>query len=129
MDQRPTLSISLTAKDAAAAFDFYVNGMGAKELTKMTTPDGNVGHSELQIGDTAFYLSCESSDWQAVGLGENETAPCSIIMESQDCDADFNRAIEAGATVIFPPSDSEGVGRMALIRDPFGYRWALIKRT
>ncbi|MGD9326952.1 MAG: hypothetical protein PVG26_23245, partial [Desulfobacterales bacterium] len=42
-----------------------------------------------------------------------------------DCDRSFHRAIEAGARSLTEPTDLFWGTRSALIRDPFGYRWAV----
>ena len=44
-----------------------------------------------------------------------------------DCDATFATAAERGATVLMPPSDAPGVGRLAMLKDPAGAPFALIK--
>ena len=92
-------------------------------------PDGSLIHSELKVGDSTLYLSDESPEWSAVGLAEGATAPCVFFVESDDSDADLDRAVGAGATVVFTPVDREGVGRTGVVRDPFGYRWAFIDRS
>ena len=40
----PTLALSLTVEDTAAALDFYTKAFGMKELFPMPTPDGTVVH-------------------------------------------------------------------------------------
>ncbi|WP_310718534.1 VOC family protein [Streptomyces lydicus] len=44
-----------------------------------------------------------------------------------DCDATFNAAVDHGATVLIPPTDAPGVGRLAMVKDPAGAPFALIK--
>ncbi|MFG2136408.1 VOC family protein [Streptomyces sp. NPDC048650] len=44
-----------------------------------------------------------------------------------DCDATFAAATARGATVLIPPSDAPGVGRLAMLKDPAGAAFALIK--
>lgn len=45
----------------------------------------------------------------------------------EDCDATYAAATERGATTLFPPMHVPGVGRMAMVKDPFGATFALIK--
>lgn len=49
--------------------------------------------------------------------------------EVDDCDATVAAAAQRGATVVLPPHDAEGVGRLALLVDPFGALFALITST
>ncbi|MGI5467345.1 VOC family protein [Streptomyces sp. CA-132043] len=44
-----------------------------------------------------------------------------------DCDATAAAATERGATALIPPVDAEGVGRLAMLRDPYGAVFAIIK--
>ncbi|WP_405783434.1 VOC family protein [Streptomyces sp. NBC_00859] len=44
-----------------------------------------------------------------------------------DCDTTFAAATGHGATALMPPSDVPGVGRLAMLRDPAGAVFALIK--
>ncbi len=57
-ENEPTVSVSLTMKNAADALDFYTRAFGAKELYRMPMPDGTgVAHGEFMIGNTKFYIS------------------------------------------------------------------------
>ncbi len=44
-----------------------------------------------------------------------------------DCDAVVAKAAERGATVLMPGTDMEGVGRIALLKDPEGAHFALLR--
>jgi len=48
----PTISVSLTVKDANSALKCYSEAMGANELFRMPAPDGGVAHAEFMIGNT-----------------------------------------------------------------------------
>ncbi|MGW1988980.1 VOC family protein [Embleya sp. NPDC001921] len=57
-----------------------------------------------------------------------ETTPqWQIYIGVDDCDASFARAIELGATELTAPYDIPDVGRIAMVNDPFGARFAMIK--
>ncbi|MFI1362627.1 VOC family protein [Streptomyces griseochromogenes] len=47
--------------------------------------------------------------------------------EVSDCDATLAKATEAGATAIIPATDAEGIGRFAMLLDPAGAPFAIIK--
>jgi uncharacterized protein len=44
-----------------------------------------------------------------------------------DCDASFSQAQELGAAVMAPPMDIPGIGRFAILADPQGAVFAIIK--
>ena len=50
----------LVIKGAAKAIDYYKNIFGATVLVRMDSPDGKVGHAELQIGDSRIMLADEN---------------------------------------------------------------------
>lgn len=121
---RPTVSLSLTVKDAAAALRFYTDALGAEEVFRMPAPDGQVVHAEFKIGDTNIYISDEAPDWHAYAMPAGGTASCLFAIRVDDCDAAFQRAVEAGAEALSQPQDQFWGVRSAIIKDPFGYRWS-----
>ena len=50
---------------------------------------------------------------------------CTVSLVVDDADAWFNRARDAGAEIVRPPSD-EFYGRSAKLRDPFGHTWGIV---
>lgn len=120
----PTVSISITVKDAAAALEFYTKAFGAVESFRLSAPDGSVGHAEFDIGDSHLFISGESPDWQAHAMPEGVTASCLFAIHTEDCDAAYAKAIAAGATSVTAPEDHFWGTRDAVVRDPFGYRWS-----
>lgn len=50
-----------------------------------------------------------------------------IYIESDDVQADLDRVIAAGATLVSPPMDLPGVGTMGFFRDPAGQVTGLLK--
>ena len=52
-----TVTPNLIVKDGIKAIEFYKKVFGAKEIMRMTTPDGKaISHAELQIGDSIIML-------------------------------------------------------------------------
>lgn len=120
----PTVSLSLTVKDAAAALEFYAAAFGARELFRMPKPDGSVRHAEFMIGNTHVYISGEAEAWHAFAMPEGTMASCLFIIATDDCDKSHARAVEAGAVSLNAPMDRFFGARSSLLRDPFGYRWS-----
>src|SRR5687767_2780511 len=101
-----TLTPYITVRGAHHAIEFYKKAFGAKEVgERLLMPDGKVAHAQLQIGDSQFMLSDESEvvptkSPQTLG---NTTGCFNFYVE--DVDSFFVRAVEAGATVVFPLSN------------------------
>ncbi|MBD5780184.1 VOC family protein [Pelagicoccus sp. NFK12] len=121
----PTVNLSLTVKDGNKALDFYANAFGATELYRMPTPAGGVAHAEFQIGSSKIYLSDESEDWHAYAMPAGAKASCLFSIAVENCDEACAKALGAGAEVLNEPADMFWGARYAMVKDPFGYRWAL----
>ncbi|PIE73851.1 MAG: hypothetical protein CSA20_01170 [Deltaproteobacteria bacterium] len=126
--KEPTVSISLTVKDAAQALEFYRTALGAKECFRVNAPDGTVAHAEFTIGNTLLYISGEAEAWHALAMPENSMASCLFSIASKNCDASYERAVDAGAKPLSPPTDQFWGVRSSMVKDPFGYRWSFTQR-
>ncbi len=113
----------LIVKGAAAAIDFYKAAFGAIELTRMTQPDGRVGHAEIKIGDSPVMLADEFPD---VGARSPQTiggSPVSLMIYVPDVDGTVAKAVAAGATLTRPVADQFYGDRVGGVTDPFGHSW------
>ena len=113
----------LCCRGAADAIDFYVAVFGATEVgERFVDAEGKVGHAELRFGDSAVMLA---EEYPGYGMSPVDLAdvPVSINLYVPDIDAVVERAIERGAKVTAPISESFHGSRGATLRDPFGHRW------
>src|SRR5437016_11842399 len=90
-----TVTPYLTCKNSAKAIDFYKSVFGATEITRMTGPDGKVGHAELKIGDSLIFLADEFPGMNSAPTPGVKNA-CGIFLYLENVDATFNRAVAAG---------------------------------
>jgi PhnB protein len=127
--EEPTVSFSLTVKDASGALRFYSEALGAEELFRLPTPEGGLAHAEFMIGNTRIYISDEAAEWHAFAMIEGAVAACLFSIMTDDCDASYDRAIKAGAESLSEPKNQFWGTRSALIKDPFGYRWSFIQKV
>ena len=113
-------------KEAAAALKFYEGAFGAETLDEpFTTPDGNVVHAEMRIGDSVVFVTDEG-DGDGVApasVGGEVTAVMALTVP--DVDALWARAVGAGCEVIYPLADQFYGDRGGRLRDPFGHQWML----
>jgi uncharacterized glyoxalase superfamily protein PhnB len=117
----------LTIRGAAAAIEFYKTAFGAIETLRLAGgPDGQqVMHGEIQIDDSIVMLSDEFPEMGALSPTHFNGATGSLMIYVEDCDAVFNRAVAAGATVTMPLADMFWGDRMGQVRDPFGHKWSI----
>jgi PhnB protein len=105
------------------AIAFLAKVFGAEEKLCMKTPEGRVGHAEVEIGDSVIMMADENPDIQAFAAAHYGGSPVSLMVYVDDCDTAYARAIEAGAKSVREPADQPYGDRMAGILDPFGYKW------
>ena len=122
-----TVTPQLTLDNAAKAIDWYKQALGAEEVARAVGPNGAVMHAEIRIGNSLIMLNDSMmGDKDAVALGGS---PASLWLYVEDCDALFNRAVAAGATVFGGPmgqlTDQFWGDRSGSIVDPHGYRWTI----
>ena len=122
-DGYPRVTPYLCTDGATEAIRFYAEVLGATERMRMPAPGGKVGHAELQIGDSVVMLADEFPDMGQLSPKTLGGTPVTISVYVEDVDAVCQRAQQAGATVLQPPTDQFYGDRSAQFEDPFGHRW------
>jgi PhnB protein len=117
-----TANACLVVDDAARAIEFYKRAFGATELMRLDDPSGNIMHAQIQIGDSPIDIAPEQGahNRSPHSLG-GSAVPIALYVE--DVDSFAERAIAAGAKVIFPIADQFYGDRGGRLQDPFGHMW------
>jgi len=117
--QRPGLTAItpyLIVRPAAEFIEFLKSAFDATEQLRMPAPDGSIMHAGVAIGNGAI----EVSD----GNEQYPPAPADIHIYVDDADATFAKALKAGATSIYAPTDEHPSGdRWGAAKDQFGNNW------
>jgi PhnB protein len=124
----PALSPHLTVADAAAAIDFYGKAFDAAEVMRLPRPDGKLVHASVRINGFLVMLNDdfpEMSDGRSMTPPSLGGTPVTIHLTVPDVDAAFQRALDAGATVVVPLDDQFWGDRYGMVEDPFGHHWSL----
>lgn len=122
----PAVTPYIVVNDARRAIEWYTKVFGA-ELRGETyiMDDGSIGHAELAIGDGVVMLADEASGGdvpvQAPQQGAKHSHSLHVTVDDVDATIDVARA--EGADIEREPVD-EPYGRVAVLIDPFGHRWA-----
>jgi PhnB protein len=118
-----SLTVYLAVKDADKAIDFYKKAFGAIEHFRLNGPDGKVMHTELQIGSSRLMMCdpCDQGGFASPDLDGKTSFAMHLYVP--DVDAQFKRAIDAGATVQREVQDQFYGDRMGTLKDPFGHLW------
>jgi len=124
-----TVTPHIVVPDAARAAEWYAQAFGADERNRIILPDGTVMTTELRFGDSAVMVAGEFQDMGIVSpLAIGGTATV-LQIYTEDVDALWYRALEAGAEVRHPLSDAFWGDRHGQITDPFGHRWNLAQHV
>ena len=120
-----TLTPYLTVDDASEAIEFYKRAFGAKEIMRMKTPDGSIGHAEIEIGDSRVMLSDPFPQSSVRPPKEIGGTTGSIFMYVEDVDEVVKQAVDAGATVTMEVDDQFWGDRFGTVSDPYGHVWSI----
>ena len=123
MNDITRLFTRLVVSDAAGAIDFYTRAFGAVEKGDRYVVDGKVVHAEVVVGPATLHLKDEGDgDPAPTTLGGT---PVILGIDVTDADGVADRMTEAGATVIYPISDTEYGMRGGRLADPSGHQWMI----
>jgi len=128
METTPKLTPLLVVRDAASAIAFYVQALGAKEISRYLHPANNtISHADLVLGAAAFSVTEEAPAWNSDAPPSLGGSPVVLQLRVDDVKTTFESMCRAGAIVIFPLQEFAG-HRMGRVRDPFGHLWLLSER-
>ncbi|WP_321477003.1 VOC family protein [uncultured Paludibaculum sp.] len=113
----------LRVRRAAEAVEFYVKAFGGTETFRLTEPEGRIGHAEVKIGAAILMLADEHPELGIRGPESLGGTTSAVHLQVDNVDALVERATQAGATLLRPPSDEFYGERSAKMRDPFGHEW------
>jgi PhnB protein len=116
----------LSVRNGARALQFYKAAFDAQELFCIDDPSGAVV-AQLSIDGAEFWLADESPEHRNFSPETLDGATTRMILIADDPDAAFQRAVSAGATVVWPVEDQPYGWRVGRVVDPFGHHWEIGK--
>jgi uncharacterized glyoxalase superfamily protein PhnB len=109
----------LIAGQAAAMIDFAKQAFGAQEMSRSTGAAGGI-HCEMRLGDSMLMMG-------GGGAYAGPIAPAALHYYVENPDEVYHRALEAGATSLYEPTESYGE-RFACVKDAFDNEWYIARR-
>jgi PhnB protein len=125
-NQKTAIAPMLSVRRGARAIEFYKAAFGAEELFRIDNDAGELV-AQLSVAGAEFWLADESPEhfnFSPESLGGGSVR---MVMIVEDPDAAFERAVAAGATVVWPVSDQPYGWRLGRVVDPFGHHWEVGK--
>ena len=122
ISNQTTIEPWLTVQNGAKAVVFYKAAFDAIETYRLEIPDGGLV-VKLSVNGAEFWVSgdSENEDSKVQSLGGGTIR---MILIVNDPEAVFKKALEAGASQIFPVGEEHG-WRLGRLVDPFGLHWEI----
>jgi PhnB protein len=107
------------SRDTDAEVRWLASAFGAVETpgSRILDPDGDIGHVEVELGDSVIMLFDAKPDWPPT--------PAHLRVYVGDVEAAVEQAVAAGARVVTLPTLLAFGERVARVRDPQGHLWWL----
>ena len=124
-DQNTAIAPMLSVRNGARAIKFYKAPFGADELFRIDDESSGAVVARLCVGESEFWLADESPEhgnFSPESLGGGSVR---MVMIVKDPDAAYERAVVAGANVVWPVSNQPYGWRVGRIVDPFGHHWEI----
>jgi len=117
-DEYPRVTPYLVVDGAADVIEFAKQVFGATQRGGVyTTPDGKIGHSELQLGDSVIMCA------DAATSSEGKAFPAVLNVYVEDVDAVYAKALSLGASSLREPANQFFGDRSAGVQDTAGNQW------
>jgi PhnB protein len=109
-----TVTPYLTVGNLKALLEFLKRAFDA-ETQLMTGPDGEPRHAEIKLGTSRLMAG--------QGAADHKPMPQQLYLYLPDADATYQRALDAGATSLAPPTTQFYGDRHAGVIDTNGNHW------
>ena len=122
---RTTIAPFLSVRNGLKAIEFYKAAFGAEEQFHVDDGSGSVV-ARLAVAGAEFWLADESPEHANFSPETLGGGTVRMVLTVADPDAVFERAVAAGAKVIWPVKNDYG-WRLGRVVDPFGHHWEIGK--
>ena len=117
------ITAHIVVQGAERAATFYADAFGARELSRIPTPDGRLMSVVLRIGDSDLHLADEFPEMGVLAPPSIGGTPVVLALDVADAEVVFAQALAAGAQVRQPLGDVFWGDKHGQVEDPFGHRW------
>ena len=113
----------LLVDGASQASEFYQRAFAATEIARQPVDEkGRTMHVHLYVNGSSLML-CDP--YPEYGHALEKPQAFDLMLQVDDIDAWFSRAVAAGAEVVTPVQEMFWGARYGQLRDPFGVRWSM----
>jgi uncharacterized glyoxalase superfamily protein PhnB len=118
-----TVTPAMTIDGASDAIAFYARAFGAEEIMRAADPSGSkIWHAMIRIGNSVLFLN-------DVFEGMATPNKTRLWIYSDDVDAAWKRAVDAGCAIRMPLGDMFWGDRMGSLADKWENEWTLAQHV
>jgi uncharacterized glyoxalase superfamily protein PhnB len=137
-DEYPAVIPMIAYENGPAAMDWLARAFGFRERARMIGEGGRLSHGEMEAGGGLIMLATPSPHYQSPKHHREECEAAELwsqvpyiidgnLVYVDDIDTHFERARDAGATILSPVEEG-GEGKRYRAEDLEGHRWMFIQR-
>lgn len=125
----PTLCPYITVKNLRESLAFYEKAFGFETMSHKEEENGVLIHAEMKYADAFLLFGAEGAygSEKKAPASSGASIPLSLWLTSPDVDAQYKRAVAAGATSLMEPNDAFWGARVCMLKDIDGYEWGFCK--
>jgi uncharacterized glyoxalase superfamily protein PhnB len=110
-----TVTLMFSLKGAARFIDFLKGAFGGTEVVRYDSPEGEVNHAKIRIGESVVGVGEAHGEWEPVTT--------MVYLYVPDCDAMYEQALRAGAKSLSAPTNQSYGDRSCGVTDEWGNQW------
>ena len=123
-DDMPWIVPYLTVPNVADALSFYEQAFGFERAVEVPGPTGSLDHAEMVWQTGRIMLGPESDEHTSrAPMTTGVPAPIALYVYTDNVLERYEASLQAGAETIEEPEVKFWGDRVAIVADPFGYKW------
>jgi uncharacterized glyoxalase superfamily protein PhnB len=137
-NEYPAVIPMIAYENGPAAMDWLARAFGFRERARMIGAGGRLSHGEMEAGGGVIMLATPSPHYQGPKHHREECEAAErwsqvpyiidgVLVYVDDIDGHFERATDAGATIL-SPVEQGGAGKRYRAEDLEGHRWMFMQK-
>jgi len=126
-ENMPRITPYLLYEDVVGALEWLARAFGFRERLRLPGPDGAITHAEMELADGVIMIGHPGKEYQSPKRLGHVTQNVYVYVD--DVDKHFERAQEAGATILAEPEDQFYGDRRYGAEDLEGHQWYFAQHT
>lgn len=120
-ENMPRITPYIYYEDMVSALDWLSIVFGFRERLRMTEPNDQIMHAEMELGDGVIMLGYPGPDYQ--NPKQHGRVSQHLYVYVDGVDLHYERAESAGAVILVPPDNRAYGDRIYMTQDLEGHHW------